>query len=209
MLKNYIFDLDNTLYSPEKDVLKEIDRRINIFMHSKLNLKNVNELRKYYRDNYGTTLLGLMKHHGTNPRDYLDFVHDIEYEKLLDKDENLISVLGSIEGKKIIFTNGSYMHAVNTLTCLGVIDMFDNIFSIENYIEYPKPFEPSYDKVIKALQILPEESLYFEDSKRNLNAAKKFNFKTALVWDRDEDFDYSFDTIYDIIQLKDAEVNVG
>jgi putative hydrolase of the HAD superfamily len=179
-------------------------------MKKVLNLNEVDELRVFYRNAYGTTLLGLMKHYGIKPQDYLDFVHDIDYCKLLSKDYKLNEILKNLDGEKIIFTNGSRSHAINTLSSLGILEYFAEIFSIEDYLEFPKPFEPAYLKLIDKLSINPEESIYFEDSHRNLNASKKFGFKTALVWSESEDFDYSFNTIYDIIRLKSSgEVNVG
>ncbi|MCB4204809.1 pyrimidine 5'-nucleotidase [Deferribacteraceae bacterium V6Fe1] len=209
-MKKLVFDLDNTLYNPSSGVLNEIDKRINVFMKEVLELDGVDELRIFYRNTYGTTLLGLMRHYKVKPQDYLDFVHDIDYANLLGKDCKLIEVLKDIDGEKIIFTNGSRLHAINTLSSLGILEQFVEIFSIEDYLEFPKPFEPAYLKLIDKLSINPKESIYFEDSHRNLNASKKFGFKTALVWSESEDFDYSFNTIYDIIRLKSSgEVNVG
>jgi len=205
-----VFDLDNTLYNPSSGVLNEIDSRINIFMKKVLSFDDVDEIRVFYRNAYGTTLLGLMKHYGVKPQDYLDFVHDIDYANLLGKDYKLIEVLNNLDGEKIIFTNGSRLHAINTLSCLGILEHFSEIFSIEDYLEFPKPFDPAYLKIIDKLGISPEYSVYFEDSHRNLNASKKFGFKTALVWSESADFDYSFNTIYDIIKLKTVEdANVG
>lgn len=209
-MRKLIFDLDNTLYNPSSGVLSEIDKRINIFMKEILGLDSVDKLRVCYRENYGTTLLGLMKHHKVKPQEYLDFVHDIDYPNLLSNDYKLNEILKELDGEKVIFTNGSRSHAINTLSNLGILDNFEEIFSIEDYIEFPKPFDPAYIKLIENLNISPKDSIYFEDSPKNLVASKKFGFKTALVWEKSNDFDYSFSTIYDISELKISEgVNVG
>lgn len=201
-MDNLIFDLDNTIYSPQKNVLLEVDRRINDFMKKRLCLTEVDDLRKRYRDEWGTTLLGLINDFGVVPEDYLEFVHDIDYDLFLQKDHRLSEILSSFESNKIIFTNGSKKHAENVLDRLGVASHFNTIFSIESFMMNPKPFPEAYEIFIRNTGIDPFKSVYFEDSHNNLKAAKKFGFKTALVWGSDSNFDYSFANIYDIISLK-------
>lgn len=209
-MRYYIFDLDNTLYSPEKGVLDAIDERINLYMKNELNLENVDNLRRFYRDTYGTTLLGLMKHYKAKPLEYLSFVHDINYDDFLQKDKRLYSTIDELDGKKIIFTNASYFHAAKVLEKLGVTDLFDKIFSIEEYIDFPKPFDNAYLKVISELNInSTNDVVYFEDSSKNLLSSKKFGFKTALVWGKAEEFDFSFENIYEVASLKEKGVFVG
>ncbi|KAA0258363.1 pyrimidine 5'-nucleotidase [Deferribacter autotrophicus] len=199
-----IFDLDNTLYNPKKNVLKEVDTLINDYMIKKVGIPPniVNELRKEYRDNYGTTLNGLIKNYSINPNDYLDYVHDIDYSRLIKKDELLLKILREFDQKKIVYTNGSRKHAFKVLKHLGVLEEFDAIYSIEDLDYKPKPFVESFYNFLKKSKVKPEKSLFFEDMEVNLNGAKKIGFKTALVWKKNVNFDYNFDSIYDIIQLK-------
>jgi len=210
MVKYYIFDLDNTLYDPKIGVLDAVDERINLFIKNRIQCENVDELRKSYRDTYGTTLLGLMRHYKVKPDEYLSFVHDINYDEYLQKDEKLYETLEKLDGKKVIFTNACFRHAEQVLYRLSVINLFEKIFSIEEYIEFPKPFDNAYLKVIKELNInSSNDVVYFEDSKKNLIASKKFGFKTALVWGQGEEFDFSFKNIYEVASLKEKEVSVG
>ena len=37
-IKNWVFDLDNTLYSPEEDIFSQIDKRMTEFIISKFNV---------------------------------------------------------------------------------------------------------------------------------------------------------------------------
>lgn len=197
-----IFDLDNTIYPPERNVLLEVDRRINDFMKLKLSLEDVDFLRQKYREETGTTLLGLINDFGVEPQDYLEYVHNIDYDSFLEEDHRLSAVLSAFDANKIIFTNGSRKHAVNVIERLGVSEHFDTIFSIEDFMLTPKPFPSAYEFLIGRSGINPSESVYFEDSVKNLLTSKMFGFKTALVWGNDANFDYSFQNIYDIITLR-------
>ena len=203
-MENLIFDLDNTLYPPCSNVLLEVDKKINHFMQKKLGLTDVDRLRQKYREECGTTLLGLINDFGVAPEDYLEHVHDIDYDTLLEKDEKLAEVLSSFNSNKIIFTNGSKKHAENVLERLGVAKHFDAIFSIENFMMNPKPSPGAYNIFIDNTRVDPLKSIYFEDSPKNLKTAKNFGFKTAIVWSSDKNFDYSFSNIYDIISLKEV-----
>ena len=82
----WIFDLDNTLYPRSCDLFAQMDVRMTAFIENLLDLP-FDEARKiqkdYYRD-YGTTLRGLMIEKKINPKDYLDFVHDIDYSPVKD-----------------------------------------------------------------------------------------------------------------------------
>jgi|Wag4MinimDraft_13_1082653.scaffolds.fasta_scaffold00012_35 putative hydrolase of the HAD superfamily len=201
---NYIFDLDNTLYPPNAGIMRKIDERINRFMIEKVGIpeREVDKLRQDYRKRYGVTLNGLMFHHLTNPSDYLEYVHDINYDKYIKKDRKLRKILKNINGYCAVFTNGSKAHAVNVLNTLGVIDCFSDIFSIEDAGYNPKPNKESYCRFIEITGIDPSDSIFFEDMHVNLESAGAIGFKTALVWgEYDSQFDYYFSSIYDIIDL--------
>ena len=83
-IKNWVFDLDNTLYSPEEDIFSQIDKRMTEFIISKFNVNEeeaFNIQKKYFLE-YGTTLSGLMKRENIDPDEFLEFVHDINLEIL-------------------------------------------------------------------------------------------------------------------------------
>ena len=77
-----LFDLDNTLYSAERELFPLIDERINRFMNEVVGipLTEVDSLRRSYWQRYGVTMQGLMQHHGVDPEEYLAFVHDISLD---------------------------------------------------------------------------------------------------------------------------------
>ena len=181
-IKNWVFDLDNTLYSPEEDIFSQIDKRMTEFIISKF---NVNEeeafnLQKKYFLEYGTTLSGLMKRENIDPDEFLEFVHDINLE-ILKPNTELSKIIKNLPGEKFIFTNGSKKHAENVLKQLEMSGIFDDIFDIKESNFIPKPNINAYLNFIDKTKIEPDVSIMFEDIGRNLEAAKKLGMRTVLI----------------------------
>jgi len=181
-IKNWVFDLDNTLYSPEEDIFSQIDKRMTEFIIRKF---NVNEeeafnIQKKYFIEYGTTLSGLMKRENIDPDEFLEFVHDINLE-ILKPNKELSKIIKNLPGDKFIFTNGSKKHAENVLKQLEMNGIFDDIFDIKESNFIPKPNINAYLNFIDKTKIEPDNSIMFEDIGRNLEAAKKLGMKTVLI----------------------------
>ena len=70
----------------------------------------------------------MIKHHKIDADEFLEFVHDVDLN-FLKKDKKLEEEIKRLNGKKIIFTNGSRAHAKNVTKRIG-IDRFDGIFDI-------------------------------------------------------------------------------
>ena len=81
-ITNWVFDLDNTLYKAECGLFDKVHILMGKFIEEKLNLNSgdAQALRSKYYHQYGTTLRGLMIEHQVNPNEYLDYVHQINYE---------------------------------------------------------------------------------------------------------------------------------
>ena len=86
-----LFDLDNTLYPPERELFSLIDVRINRYMQEVAGIPAaaVDGLRRRYWAEYGVTLGGLIRHHGVDPEDYVEYVHDVDVERRLTPDAGL------------------------------------------------------------------------------------------------------------------------
>ena len=181
-IKNWVFDLDNTLYSPEEDIFSQIDKRMTEFIISKFNVNEeeaFNIQKKYFLE-YGTTLSGLMKRENIDPDEFLEFVHDINLE-ILKPNIELSKIIKNLPGDKFIFTNGSKKHAENVLKQLEMSGIFDDIFDIKESNFIPKPNINAYLNFIDKTKIKPDVSIMFEDIGRNLEAAKKLGMKTVLI----------------------------
>lgn len=135
--------------------------------------------KKYFRE-HGTTMRGLMHHHGVEPAAFLDFVHDIDLSDVPD-DPILDAHLSCLPGRKLIFTNGSIDHAKRITRHLGVDHHFDDIFDIVASDFIPKPDPAVYVSLIKKFGVEPASSVMVEDMARNLRPAAELGMSTVWV----------------------------
>ena len=204
-IKNILFDCDGVLYNDLKAVFGQVSKRMTNYISKKLNLdiKKAKELQTNYFHKYNTSLNGLMIHHDIPPEDFLKDVHNIDLA-FMKKDLFLREVLGSLNLKKFIFTNGSKEHVENIIKHLGIDDLFDGIFDIVDAGFHPKPEAKAFDLMINKFNIDPKETLYIEDIAKNLSIAKNRGSTTAWLindeyWGKkesDKDFiDYKIENL--------------
>jgi putative hydrolase of the HAD superfamily len=181
-IKCWIFDLDNTLYSGKTKVFDQVDKKMSKYISEKLNISELEakKIQKNYFYEYNTTLNGLIKNHKIDANEFLEFVHDINID-FLKKDIALISELEKLDGKKIIFTNGSRKHAINVTKRIGVDHLFDDIFDIVESDFIPKPSIEPYKKLVKKHNIDPNLCVFIEDIARNLKPAYEMGMKTIWI----------------------------
>lgn len=181
-VKNWIFDLDNTLYRADAGFFAQIDVKITEFVSRYLELQplNARALQKEYLAEYGTTLSGLMAVHGLDPSEFLDYVHDVDLTSLAPNSD-LRRAIAALPGRKFIFTNGSRGHAENVATHLGLWDLFEGSFGVDDVDYVPKPQRSSYVKFCDHFDIDPNHAIMFEDSLRNLEAPKSMGMKTVFI----------------------------
>ena len=181
-IKNWIFDLDNTLYSPEEEIFSQIDERMTKFITDKFKINNEEafNIQKKYFIEYGTTLSGLMKKNNIDTDEFLEFVHDIDLD-ILKPDKKLNKIISNLPGKKFIFTNGSKKHAQNVLKKLEMNVIFDDIYDIKDSNFIPKPNMEAYTTFINKMGIDVNKSIMFEDIARNLQPAKELGIISVLI----------------------------
>ena len=181
-IKFWIFDLDNTLYSGKTKVFEQVDKRMSAYISKKLNVsvEEAKKIQKNYFHEYNTTLNGMIKNHEINANEFLEFVHDIDID-FLKKDFKLAEEINKLEGKKIIFTNGSRKHALNVTTKIGIDHLFDDVFDIVDSEFVPKPAIQPYRKLVKKHKIDPNLCVFVEDIARNLKPAYEMGMKTIWI----------------------------
>ena len=181
-IKYWIFDLDNTLYSGDTKVFDQVDKKMSKYISGKLNvsIEEAKKIQKNYFYEYNTTLNGMIKNHKIDPDEFLEFVHDIDID-FLQKDPNLAKEIEKLEGKKIIFTNGSRKHAINITKRIGIDQYFDDIFDIVNANFIPKPAVEPYKKLVEKHKIDPKLCVLVEDIARNLKPAYEMGMKTIWI----------------------------
>ena len=181
-IKNILFDCDGVLYQDLEAVFGQVSRKMTEYISRKLNLdlKDAKELQRSYFHKYDTSLNGLMIHHDIPPREFLDYVHDIDLS-FLKKDETLRNELESTNLRKFVFTNGSKEHVKNITTSLGIDDQFENVFDIVDAKYNPKPAAKAFDLMLEKFKIDPKETLYIEDIAKNLSIGKERGTTTAWL----------------------------
>ena len=210
--QNWIFDLDNTMYDINLGLFKKISNRITDFIMFKysLDIDQAKKIQKEYYLKYGLTLRGLIVEKKLEPEEFLDYVHDVEHPEL-KKNDQLISKIRILEGKKIIFTNATSKHAKKILKILELEHDFDQIIDIKDLEYIPKPDKRSYKKLLECLNLNKEnldKTIFFEDTVKNLIPAKELGITT--VWMKnsinEKDFmkncnfiDYSFNNLNEFL----------
>jgi putative hydrolase of the HAD superfamily len=181
-IKYWLFDLDNTLYSGDTKVFDQVDKKMSKFISEKLKVseKEAKKIQKNYFHEYNTTLNGMIKNHNIDANEFLEFVHDVDLN-FLKKNVPLQNQINKLNGKKIIFTNGSKEHALNVTKRIGIDKLFDGIFDIVESDFYPKPSMEPYKKIIENYNIEPEYCIFFEDIARNLKPAYELGMKTVWI----------------------------
>ena len=181
-IKNILFDCDGVLYQDLEAVFGQVSKKMTEYISKKLNIDLIKakELQTNYFHKYNTSLNGLMIHHDIPPREFLEYVHDIDLS-FLEKDKTLRYELENINLNKYVFTNGSKEHVKNITTHLGIDDQFDGVFDIVDAEYHPKPEAKAFDLMVQKFKIDPNETLYIEDIAKNLSIGKERGTITAWL----------------------------
>jgi putative hydrolase of the HAD superfamily len=187
-IRDWVFDLDNTLYPHHVNLFAQIDTNMTAYVQELLQLEkeDARVLQKRYYHEHGTTLQGLMLNHGIDPDGFLERAHAIDYSALLPNPE-LGEAIKALPGRKFIFTNGSVPHAEAAARALGILDNFDDIFDIVAAGYVPKPAGETYDKFASLHRVDTAHAAMFEDLPRNLQVPKSLGMRTILLTPRNLD----------------------
>ena len=183
-VRHWVFDLDNTLYSPAVRLFDQIEVRMTKFVMDTVGVgkDEANQLRVDYWKTYGTTLAGLMREHDVDPHPYLHDVHDIDFS-VLPEDPYLAGLIRQLPGRKIVYTNGSAPYADNVLKARGLDGIFDAIYGVEHANFHPKPERTAFETVFERDGVDTNTAAMFEDDPRNLAAPHDMGMRTVHVAD--------------------------
>ena len=200
------FDLDDTLYPPQRGVWNEIALRINRYLVERVGIRELEAeaLRKRYFATYGTTLNGLRHEHAVDPQDYYAYVHDIPLDRFLAPDPALHRMLTSLPQKKFIFSNADHTYIRRVLSALEVEACFDGIVDIFATGFACKPMEESYRIALREAGSPPaDRCVLVDDLPRNLLGARGLGWTTVLVHNQsaEDSAHYRIDTIYQLSDL--------
>jgi len=177
-----LFDLDDTLYPPAAGLMDEISAHMTQYIVNHLGLAQdtAEALRRNYYQHYGSTLRGLVLHHGIDLTNFLAAVHDVDVEQYLKPDADLDCLLACIHFDKALFTNAPRIFARRVLKALGVEQHFQCMFDIASGGYRGKPDPEVYLAVRRALGVPDRALLMVDDGLINLQPAHQLGWTT--VW---------------------------
>lgn len=182
--KVWIFDLDDTLHRASVHIFPALNKAMTKFLMDELSLNEeaANQLRWDYWQKYGATLRGLIRHHDTDPHHFLRHTHDLpQLHQWVIAFTGVKEMLKKLKGRKIIFTNAPQEYAKKVLKKLGILHLFERVFSIESTKFYPKPFRRGFLHVLKSIGVDARQCCMVEDTPEILRMAKRLNMQTVLI----------------------------
>ena len=180
----WLFDLDNTLHNAAPHIFPHIDRAMQAYIcrHLEVDPAHADHLREHYWQRYGATLLGLVRHHGTDPEHFLHHTHQIpDLEARLIAERGLRQLLHRLPGRKFLFSNAPQAYVARVLAGLGIARCFTGIYCIEHLRYMPKPQPEAFLRLLHQERLAARRCIMVEDSLQNLVTAKRLGMKTVWV----------------------------
>lgn len=181
---SWVFDLDNTLHNATPHIFPHINRSMTAYLQDALGLdeREATELRRHYWQRYGATLLGLMRHHGTDPTHFLHATHQFpDLRRMLVREPQLRATLRRLPGRKYVFSNSPVHYSRAVLRGLAIADLFTGVFCIEHTRYQPKPDTAGFLRLARTNRLRLSRCIMVEDMLENLRTAKKLGMKTIWV----------------------------
>lgn len=182
--ETFVFDLDDTLYPRSAGLHGQMLARVWLFIQDLTGStpEEAAALHAHYYETYGTSLVGLQRHHAVKPQDFLAFVHEIDLSVLAENAE-LRLALEALPGRRLVFTNGSHAHAERVLARLGIADLFEGVCDIAACDYIGKPERAAYDTLVARHGVAPERAIMFDDRAVNLAVPHALGMQTVLIGD--------------------------
>jgi putative hydrolase of the HAD superfamily len=180
----WIFDLDNTLHDASARIFPSMHEQINAYLrrHFGLDEAGANEMRRGFWLRYGTTLNGLMRHYGTDPRRFLAETHRFpELADMVVHENALRHALARLGGRKLVFSNAPRRYVEDVLRAIGVARWFDAVYTIEDARFRGKPAAHGFHLLLRKHDIDPHRCAFLDDSLENLRTAKRLGMSTVWV----------------------------
>ena len=180
----WIFDLDNTLHDAASRIFPSMHEQINDYLkrHFALDEAGANAMRQGFWQRYGTTMNGLMRHHGTNPRQFLAETHVFpELDKMVVGENALRHALARLGGRKLVFSNAPRHYVEQVLRALGVERFFEAVYTIEDTGYRGKPALHGFHVLLRNHDLDPHRCAFVDDILENLRSAHRLGMSTVWV----------------------------
>lgn len=176
-----IFDIDETLYPHDDDILKMRDKKIvDLGLSFGFTLEQFKQKSKEYVKKHRSTIRGLVN----------EFPVGKDLQKLLENpvggttltlkpDRYLKEMLLKIKARRVCFTNASMSYSREVLERINMMDCFDTIFCCDyaDKDHFSKPDTEAYQIVMRILGVRDASKLHFFDDKYiNIESALGFGW---------------------------------
>ena len=182
--RTWLFDLDNTLHNASAHIFPQIHVSMMAYICRHLNVDEAEatHLRQTYWKRYGATLLGMMRHHGTDPRHFLQQTHAFDdLASMVVSERGLKQMLQRLPGRKIVFSNAPQQYTEAVLTLTGIRRHFAAVYPVERFRFQPKPAIAGFLHLLHKEVLDPRTCIMVEDSLPNLKTAKRLGMKTVWI----------------------------
>jgi putative hydrolase of the HAD superfamily len=180
----WIFDLDNTLHDARARIFPAMHDQINAFLRRHFNVDEAgaDTMREHFWRTYGTTLNGLMRHHGVHPRQFLAETHVFpELADLVVHENALKHTLARLGGIKIVFSNAPRHYVGQVLKAIGLDRHFDGVYAIEDARYRGKPALHGFHFLLRKHNLDPHRCAFVDDMLENLRTAHRLGMSTVWV----------------------------
>lgn len=194
----WLIDLDNTLHDASWRVMPEINRRMTAYVAQSLDLsvEAASEVRQRYWLRYGATLLGLVRHHGVCPQDFLQQTHPShDLSDHLAPHPGLAQRLRLLRGQRWLVTNSPRHYAERVLAHYGITRCFDRVICIDDMRGMgrlrPKPSDWLFRQLRREAArwgrggpagLERQRLIFVDDCPHNLRSAHRAGLETARIW---------------------------
>jgi len=180
----WIFDLDNTLHDARPEIFPAMHAQMNAYLRRHFNLdeEGANTMRRFFWERYGTTLKGLVRHYGHDPRRFIRETHEFpELASQVLGENALRHALALLGGRRLVFSNAPRHYVEEVLRALRVKRFFEAVYTIENTRYRPKPAFQGFRLLLRAHNLEAHRCALIDDALENLRTAKRLGMSTVWV----------------------------
>src|SRR5438309_1667926 len=173
--------LNNTLHDAAAGIFPSMHEQINAYLkrHFGVDDAGADAMRRRFWLRYGTTLKGLLRHHGTNPRHFLRETHRFpELADMVVHENALRHALARLGGRKLLFSNAPLHYVEQALRAIGVARFFDAVYSIEDARYLGKPALHGFHVLLRNHDLDPHRCAFVDDALGNLRTAHRLGMRS-------------------------------
>ncbi|MEF9385726.1 pyrimidine 5'-nucleotidase [Ralstonia solanacearum species complex bacterium KE056] len=184
----WLFDLDNTLHHASHAIFPQINRLMTAYVARVLGTDEAtaNRVRVDYWRRYGATILGMVRHHGVDPDDFLAQAHRFDdLRAMVRAERGLAQLLRALPGRKILLTNAPAAYAREVLRHIGLRRAFSREIAVEHMWVHrrlrPKPDPLMLRRLLARERIAPSRAILVEDTLSHLKRYRRLGLSTVWV----------------------------